>query len=389
MQSIRNFPLLFPSSFHSFILAYALRILPVNIVLVHSTSSDVHFGKEGVVMPLEIGPFVGVSSNEARIRFDAVPRTDYVVEIKSAGEPVKKLKLRTEEDGSAMAVFTGLPADTHYNYSIQNADGIAMDAVARPVFATFPAPGQDASLNFAFFSCHRPFEQETTWVWQKGKWRSLPVSSTTHTARSRRLKERPVERRASERQTSKGRGASGSIPVRYRGGATSRGFQIPLLSRVDEKVQQSSLKMWSELEEMLRSPAAEREIRFLLGLGDAVYVDELWKGTKNTGGEHYYNLSSGALLYEYNQVYYKYLHIPQVQRVTSYCPMFLTWDDHEIRDGWGSRGDERGEAEQKMFLAATQAYEKYQLAHNPCDDIAPFTRGLFSVTSKNTGWKNG
>jgi alkaline phosphatase D len=50
--------------------------------------------------------------------------------------------------------------------------------------------------------------------------------------------------------------------------------------------------------------------------------------------------------------------------------MFLTWDDHEIRDGWGSRGDEGGEAEQKMFLAATQAYEKYQLAHNPHVDPA-------------------
>ncbi len=93
------------------------------------------------------------------------------------------------------------------------------------------------------------------------------------------------------------------------------------------------------------------EIRFLLGLGDQVYTDELWESKKSTGGEYYYNLSAAALLYEYKQAYYKYLHIPQVQRVTSHCPMFMTWDDHEIRDGWGSRGDETGAAEQKLLLA--------------------------------------
>lgn len=63
-------------------------------------------------MPPEIGPFAGVSSNRARIWFEAVPHTDYVVEIKGDGKPIKKQPLRAEKDGSAMAVFTGLPADT-------------------------------------------------------------------------------------------------------------------------------------------------------------------------------------------------------------------------------------------------------------------------------------
>ena len=309
-------------------------------------------------MPLEVGPFVGVSSNEARIWFETVPHTECVVEIKSAGAPPKKQKLRTEDDGSAMAVFTGLSADTRFNYSIRTAEGLALDAVPHPTFATFPAPGHDADLSFAFFSCHRPFEQETTWVWQKGKWRSVENVETVRGARA-------LKTRGPKRQTRSRTISPRSVPARYRGGDGSRGFKIPLLSRVDERVTPASLRMWAELEGMLKKPAAEQEIRFLLGLGDQVYTDELWESKKSTGGEHYYNLSAAALLYEYNQVYYKYLHIPQVQRVASYCPMFMTWDDHEIRDGWGSRGDEAGAAEQKMFMAATQAYTKYQLSHNP------------------------
>lgn len=308
-------------------------------------------------MPLEVGPFVGVSSNEARIWFEAVPYMDYTVEIKSPGKPAKKQKVRTEADGSAMAVFTGLPPNTSFNYSIATADGDKIDAVPDAAFATFPPPGDDADLNFAFFSCHRPFAHETTWVWQKGKWRSMPGTGTGRASRSRALQGR------------KSRGLSPrSIPARYRGGAGERGFKIPLLSRVDEKVTPSSLKMWAELDELLKNPAAGQEIRFSLALGDQIYTDELWAGTKSTGGERYYNMSAAALLYEYNQVYYKYLHIPQVQSVASHCPLFMMWDDHEIRDGWGSRGDEGGEAEQKMFLAASQAYTKYQLSHNPHAD---------------------
>ncbi len=295
-------------------------------------------------MSIEVGPFVGVGAHEARISFEAVPHTDYLVTIKSAGGHSLEQALRTESDGSALARFTDLPANTRFNYLIQSSDGAKLDLVSQPSFSTFPLPGQDADLCFAFFSCHRPFREKTSWAWEQERSRSA----------SRALKKRAPKTPAPRRRKSK----------------DSRGIEIPGLTQVNERVSAAALKMWTELEDLLKNPLAEQDIRFLLGLGDQVYADELWQSKKNTGGVHYSELSPAALLYEYNQVYHKFLHIPEVQRVASLCPMFMTWDDHEIRDGWGSRGDEKGAAEQRMFLAATQAYAKYQLAHNPHVDAA-------------------
>ena len=61
-----------------------------------------------------------------------------------------------------------------------------------------------------------------------------------------------------------------------------------------------------------------------------------------------------------------YLGIPEVQDVYSRCPSFLMWDDHEIRDGWGSYKRDATEVYRKQMLeAAAAVYGDYQLAHNP------------------------
>jgi phosphodiesterase/alkaline phosphatase D-like protein len=43
----------------------------------------------------------------------------------------------------------------------------------------------------------------------------------------------------------------------------------------------------------------------------------------------------------------------------------MTWDDHEIYDGWGSHGDEQSVAQRTFFQAAAEAFESHQMVHNP------------------------
>src|SRR5690348_18101870 len=51
---------------------------------------------------------------------------------------------------------------------------------------------------------------------------------------------------------------------------------------------------------------------------------------------------------------------------TLFRSTYMIWDDHDIRDDWGSRpADWTGADERRGFAAAADAYEIFQNAHNP------------------------
>lgn len=195
-----------------------------------------------------------------------------------------------------MAEFSGLRSDTRYSYSFRQRSGERLlKEIDEPGFFTFPAPGVDCDLTFAFFSCHDP-------------------------------------------QFVKG----------------------------PDVVQPKSMQMWKELGDLCK-PKPDVDIlevpRFLLPIGDQIYSDDYvwkrWKRWKLARASHQERLDA------YCGVYDKYFGLKQVQELTARCPVFMTWDDHEIRDGWGSHGDETKPLRQMMFQAAAEAYAKYQLSHNP------------------------
>ena len=102
----------------------------------------------------------------------------------------------------------------------------------------------------------------------------------------------------------------------------------------------------------------------------------------------------------YRDIYCGYWGFPSVQEVFESFPTYMIWDDHEIGDGWGSHclgedgeGDgvskmlpalaEKGltraegrEPAERMFWAASQAYEEYEHSHNPPTDAGVFAYSL-------------
>ena len=95
---------------------------------------------------------------------------------------------------------------------------------------------------------------------------------------------------------------------------------------------------------------------FVILCGDQIYEDGLWPPPA----------SAREALARWEAQYERFWEDPRFGQVTAFSPTYTTWDDHEIRDDWGSRpGDWTGGSEQVGFAAAAEAYERFQNAHNP------------------------
>ena len=156
-------------------------------------------------------------------------------------------------------------------------------------------------------------------------------------------------------------------------------------------------EMWQCFYEALSSNNA----RFLIGGGDQVYADvrgvpeiDIWEWLKK-------NIDENPTLEEmrswYRDIYRGYWGFDSLQKVFASFPTYMTWDDHEIKDGWGSYTEDqlsdeldtlfRWEDKEKnlrlayrMFEAAKLSYIEYQHSHNPDTD-----HGVFDFPLKNSG----
>ncbi|KFN38575.1 MAG: hypothetical protein JU82_11535 [Sulfuricurvum sp. MLSB] len=57
--------------------------------------------------------------------------------------------------------------------------------------------------------------------------------------------------------------------------------------------------------------------------------------------------------------------LPDMDATLSALPTVMMWDDHEIRDGWGSHGDEHLQGWLDYYAAAREAFVAFQAARNP------------------------
>ena len=109
---------------------------------------------------------------------------------------------------------------------------------------------------------------------------------------------------------------------------------------------------------------------FALGLGDQMYVDAgpdrtkplaLFHGPRSN--ELAFNLDEAAtnlqLLYRYHFA------VPPLDAAMRAMPTMMMWDDHEIRDGWGSHGDEKLGHWPAYFDQARRGFLANEAQRNP------------------------
>lgn len=119
-----------------------------------------------------------------------------------------------------------------------------------------------------------------------------------------------------------------------------------------------------------RSHAVSEAPSFLLGLGDQVYVDtndsigQAMLSGDRTDRRHY---APRDVREFFETVYRATFALQPVDSALSTLPSALMWDDHEIRDGWGSHGDENDPLHdwRPHMQAARDFFVGWQAARNP------------------------
>jgi phosphodiesterase/alkaline phosphatase D-like protein len=133
-------------------------------------------------------------------------------------------------------------------------------------------------------------------------------------------------------------------------------------------------ELWKRIPQILfenRSPdmastRPDSNVRFALMVGDQVYADSV-------EGKVLKGKSRVARIDHYRKVYRKTWSNIHYRKVLCRLPSYLTWDDHDITDGWGSREDsftDKRSSEFKpewkgLFEAARNAFAHMQASRNP------------------------
>ena len=128
--------------------------------------------------------------------------------------------------------------------------------------------------------------------------------------------------------------------------------------------------VWNEFAAFVK----EAKPHFILMMGDQVYVDE---DTPNVFKEHFSSQPAErreALVEKYELTWGRKV----VKEVLANFPSYMMWDDHEIRDGWGSvasdsptllarypRGKEIFDKHNAFFEDCRDVYWHFQGCHNP------------------------
>lgn len=113
---------------------------------------------------------------------------------------------------------------------------------------------------------------------------------------------------------------------------------------------------------------------FGLALGDQIYVDPepTKKAEDGTGIAAFGGHNSDRWLIAqqgrgdfFDTAYLAYLLNTPLTRAFTTMPLVSTWDDHEVRDGWGSHGDESGGDWPLWYEQARRAYIGWQALRAP------------------------
>jgi phosphodiesterase/alkaline phosphatase D-like protein len=137
---------------------------------------------------------------------------------------------------------------------------------------------------------------------------------------------------------------------------------------------QGPMEMWKRLlDEALGDP----DVHLALLGGDQVYADVIreewlreWEPdfdpdrAKASEAERFRE-SLRELPERYQRLYRSFWRRPEIRTFMGHMPCSMTWDDHEIYDGWGSHGNEALPAQQAFFNAAARAFDAFQFSLAP------------------------
>lgn len=134
------------------------------------------------------------------------------------------------------------------------------------------------------------------------------------------------------------------------------------------------MTMWTRL---LGETLDDPDVCLALLGGDQVYGDVIreewlreWEpdfdpDTASPSEAERFHESLAELPERYRKIYCSFWRRPEIRTFMGHMPCSMTWDDHEIYDGWGSHGNESLPAQQAFFAAASRAFDAFQFALAP------------------------
>lgn len=152
---------------------------------------------------------------------------------------------------------------------------------------------------------------------------------------------------------------SGNRPLKILNSVPTFGEVIP-----------ENLIMWEALSRHIRT----EHFDFILLLGDQSYNDSAYWSTRPTEAEFEAMLKDPSLKRQkekeirdaYRDLYIRHLNHLPIKKVMASTPVYMIWDDHEFRDGWGSEyTDYKDPITQFAIEQHIKVYEEYQHCFNP------------------------
>jgi hypothetical protein len=116
-----------------------------------------------------------------------------------------------------------------------------------------------------------------------------------------------------------------------------------------------------------RNPEQRPDALFFIG--DEIYADDWWEEHLLLPW-HDQDERLAARLATYADCYRSFWNRRTWGDLLRLAPSYMMWDDHDIRDGWGSNvhdfvGDDFSKAAKEKFTAARRAFELFQTCGNP------------------------
>ncbi|MDX1649301.1 MAG: alkaline phosphatase D family protein, partial [Myxococcota bacterium] len=158
-------------------------------------------------------------------------------------------------------------------------------------------------------------------------------------------------------------------------GADAEGMNVAAVS-CNFTIRKGDVDLWDDLWTRYVEPA---QVDLLLHCGDQVYGDAAFQEAIGRLGVE--GPSSrvrdvdpeveSAILESYRRLYRMTWRHPPTRRVLANVPSLAIWDDHEIRDDWGSRPEDRDprSASRTVGRLARRVYREYQ--RQLWDDVDP------------------
>lgn len=270
---------------------------------------------------------------------------EFILRLSTKKEPIS-FKAENRSDTITTLTLEGLSPNTFYNYSVHDKDN--NHQILEGSFKTIPTDQDDNPFSFGFYSCHKPFDKKAE------------------------CKE-----------------------------VTENGQKVK--QKVVTGVYEENMEVWDYFLKTVK----EEKLRFILGGGDQVYIDgipgvlDMWQYLRDNMSEENGKLypEIQEMVKMYREIYRYYWGFRSIQQIFATTPMYMTWDDHEILDGYGSyvfKGDDDNVDDELKFLlpkegknrqiltwderftlykqmvsAGKQVYGEYQHSLNPKNKKAP------------------